>query len=192
MDTTVGFLIGVILIAVALFYVIRWLIRAREDYGGTRIVTCPETARPANVEVDAVHAALTSTFGNPDIRLQTCTRWPLRENCGQECLIDLNVAPADCLVNSVLMKWYSGRKCLHCGVAFEEVNWTDHRPALRSPDGDLRKWSEVSVAEVATVLNTYSPVCWNCYIAQSFVSEHPELVVFRPWKSDMDQHERRL
>jgi hypothetical protein len=25
-------------------------------------------------------------------------------------------------------------------------------------------------------------VCWNCYIAQSFAIEHPELVVYRPWR----------
>lgn len=190
MDTTVGFLIAIILIAVAFFYGIRWFIRARADYDGTRIVTCPETARPANVEVDAVHAVLTSAIGVPDIRLQNCSRWPLRENCGQECLLNLDVAPADCLVDSVLMKWYRGKKCVHCGVTFDELNWTDHKPALRSPAGELRNWNEVSVSDVPTVLDSYRPVCWNCYIAQSFVSEHPDLVVYRPWQVESHEQER--
>jgi hypothetical protein len=26
------------------------------------------------------------------------------------------------------------------------------------------------------------PVCWGCYVAQSFRREHPELVVYRPWR----------
>jgi hypothetical protein len=33
------------------------------------------------------------------------------------------------------------------------------------------------------VLETHLPVCWDCYIAQSFVREHPDLVVYRPWRN---------
>jgi hypothetical protein len=32
------------------------------------------------------------------------------------------------------------------------------------------------------VLETHSAVCWNCYIAQRFRLDHPDLVVFRPWQ----------
>jgi hypothetical protein len=34
------------------------------------------------------------------------------------------------------------------------------------------------------VLETHLPVCWDCYIAQSFVREHPDQVVYRPWRND--------
>lgn len=139
-----------------------------------------------------MHAVLTSAVGVPDIRLQNCSRWPLRENCGQECLLNLDVAPVDCLVNSVLMKWYRGKKCLHCGMTFKGLNWTDHKPALWNPEGDLLNWSQVSVAEIPAVLDTYHPVCRNCYIAQSFVSEYPDLLVYRPWKNDSDHQARHL
>jgi hypothetical protein len=30
-------------------------------------------------------------------------------------------------------------------------------------------------------LQTHLPVCWDCYIAQTFRLEHPDMVVFRPW-----------
>jgi len=184
MDTTVGFLIATILIAVAFFFGIRWFIRARINYGGTRVITCPETKRPADVEVDSVHAALTSVIGRTDIRLQNCSRWPIKENCGQECLTNLDVASDECLVSSVLMKWYRGKKCIHCGVAFEELNWTDHQPALRSAAGGLVTWRDISITDVSKVLDTYRPVCWNCSIAQWFAAEHSDLVVYRPWKND--------
>ena len=190
MDTTVGLLIAIILIAVASFFGLRWIFRARSNYGGTRVVTCPETNHPASVEVDALHAALTTAVHATDIRLQNCSRWPIHENCGQECLIHLDVAPAECLVSSVLIKWYRGKKCLHCGVKFDELNWTNHKPALRNQAGDLVTWNQISLPEISKVLDTYRPVCWNCYIAQSFVIEHPDLVVFRPRNNNATTRQR--
>jgi hypothetical protein len=47
------------------------------------------------------------------------------------------------------------------------------------------QWSEVPVEGFSTVLQTHLPVCWDCYIAQSFVREHPDLVVYMPGRYDM-------
>ena len=67
---TAAYLLVIVLIASASFFGIKWLVRAYSRYRGTKIVTCPETGRPALVEVDALHASLTSTVGLPDIRLK--------------------------------------------------------------------------------------------------------------------------
>jgi hypothetical protein len=182
MDTTVGLLIVTVLIAAAFFFGLRWITRARAKYGGSRVITCPETSHPVSVEVDALQAAFTSAIGLPDIRLQNCSRWPLKKDCGQECLLHLDVAPAECLIHGVLMKWYRGKKCVNCETTFGELHLTDHKPALRSPDGKLLEWNQVSSSEINRVLATHVPVCWNCYTAQSFIVEHPELVVHRPWR----------
>jgi hypothetical protein len=37
----------------------------------------------------------------------------------------------------------------------------------------------VPVADIQTVMSTYTPVCWDCYLAQSFRRDHPEMVVDR-------------
>jgi hypothetical protein len=186
MDTTADLLIvtALVLIAVASFFGIRWILRARSKYGGTQIVTCPETNTSAYVEVDVLEAALTSVLGASDIRLQNCSRWPTKKDCGQECLLNLTVAPSDCLVHGVLMKWYRGKQCLYCGMTFTELHLTDHKPALRNQAGKLLQWNEVAIADMPKVLRSYEPVCWNCYIAQSFAIEHPELVTYRPWKDE--------
>lgn len=181
---TLGYLIVTVLVLTAIYYGIRWLVNVYSRYRGTKLVTCPETGRPAIVEVDALHASLTSTVGLPDIRLQNCSRWPIKEECGQECLANLDVAPDQCLVSGVLMRWYRGKKCRYCGRSFEELHWVDHKPALQSPEGSLLRWSEVSLANLSPVLNTHQPVCWDCYIVQSFRKEHPELVVYRPWPTN--------
>lgn len=80
------------------------------------------------------------------------------------------------------MRWYNTKSCVYCGNRFDEIHLTDHKPGLQSPDGKLVKWSEIPIHGVENVLATYMPVCWSCYVAQSFRREHPELVVYRPWR----------
>lgn len=180
---TEAYLIVLVLIATASLFGIRWLVTAYSRYRGTKIVTCPETGRPAVVEVDALHASLTSTVGPPDIRLENCWRWPIKEQCGQQCLTDLDVEPDQCLVSGVLMRWYRGKTCCYCGKPFEELHWLDHKPGLQSPEGRLMLWRGVSIENLSMVLETHLAVCWNCYIAQSFSRNHPDLVVYRPWRN---------
>ena len=184
MDTAVGSLIAIALLAAALWFGIRWLVRSSSKYQGSRLVTCPETKEPAIVEVDALHASLTSTVRLPDIRLENCSRWPLKGQCGQECLTDLDVAPERCLVSGVLMRWYRDKHCVYCNKKFPELHWLDHRPALLNPAGRLVSWNEINVNALQNVLETHSPVCWDCYIAQEFRLDHPDLVVYRPWLND--------
>jgi hypothetical protein len=182
---TAAYLIVIAFAATALLFTIRGLFRAYSRYRGTRIVTCPETGRPAMVEVDPLRASLTSTVGLPDIRLEKCSRWPIKEQCGQECLVDLDVAPDECLVSGVLMRWYRGKSCAYCNRPFEELHWIDHKPALLSREGKLVIWSEVPIDKLLKVLQTHMAVCWNCYIAQSFRLDHPDLVVFRPGRNSI-------
>ena len=185
MSTAVGSLIAIILMAAALRFGIRWHVRSSSRFRGARIVTCPETNKPTIVEVDALHASLTSAVGLPDIRLKDCSRWPIKEQCGQECLMDLDVAPEGCLVSGVLMRWYRDKNCVYCRKAFPELHWVDHRPALLSADGKLLAWNEVQLDQLRNVLESYAPVCWDCYIAQTFRHDHPDLVVMRPWRNDI-------
>lgn len=183
MLTTTSLLLLILAIATA-YFVIPYLLRAYTRYKGTRIITCPETKTQAVVEIDAKHAALTSIVTKPDIRLESCSRWPLRKDCGQECLASLEGVPHDCLVQGVLMKWYRDKNCVYCGKHFGEVHWTDHKPALQSPDGSLLDWSKVQLEELDRTLATSKAVCWDCYITQSFRLEHPDLVVYRPHVGD--------
>lgn len=164
----------------AIYFAIRYFLRVESKVGGSRAIVCPETKRQATVEVDVRRAALTSLIGQEEIRLENCSRWPLHENCGQECLLQLEVAPPECLVHSVLMKWYRGKKCVFCRRSFETIALTDHKPALLKLDGQTVEWSDIPLAEVDQAMQAFQPVCWDCHIAQTFRREHPELVVIRP------------
>ena len=66
--------------------------RAFRKYRGDRVITCPENHRPAGVTVDTGHVLLTTFEGKPDLRLKSCSRWPERQDCGQQCLSQIEAS----------------------------------------------------------------------------------------------------
>jgi hypothetical protein len=75
--------------------------RAYLKWRGERIITCPENQRPAGVLVNTRHVLLMTLEGKSDLRLKSCSRWPERKDCGQECLRQIEAAPEDCLVSQI-------------------------------------------------------------------------------------------
>jgi len=64
------------------------------QYRGGRAVTCPETHQQVGVRFDALRATVTELGGRPAFRLADCTRWPMRADCGQDCIPEaLETAP---------------------------------------------------------------------------------------------------
>ena len=178
-----------IVMLIALCWVLRAVVSAYLELRGARVVTCPETKAPAGVEVDATHAALTAMLDEPELRLKDCSRWPEREGCGQECVKQIEAAPMECLVRTMLTRWYEGKSCALCGQTFGELNWLDHKPALMRVDHKIVEWCEIRPETIPSTLATHKPVCWNCDIAETFRHEHAEMVVDRPWKNE-DLHRR--
>jgi hypothetical protein len=177
---TVVYTIILALVLVAIYFGIRFFVSSRRRFGGGRMIVCPETAKEAMVEVNTRHAALSSLLGQTDLRLENCWRWPLKQDCGQECLLQLDVAPPECLVRSVLEKWYRGKQCVYCQHPFEDINIISHKPALLNPEGVTVEWGQIPLTAATEAMNTYLPVCWDCHIAHEFHLQHPDLVVERP------------
>ncbi len=148
-------------------------------YRGARFVKCPEDSRVQAVTVDASKAAFSAAIGNPQLELKECTRWPEMQDCGQDCLRQIEYGPQDCLVRNVVAHWYKGRRCAVCGHVFSEIHWHDHAPALLGADGRTLQWSEVPLARLTAYMDSNEPVCWDCHVVQTFRREHPELVVYR-------------
>ena len=173
----------IVLLALAAAYAIFRIVLASRLYlrfRGKRIVSCPETKQAAAVRVSAGKAALETTVHTPQLRLSECSRWPERQACGQECLAQIQEAPKDCLVWTIVNRWYQGQTCVYCHKPFGELRWHDHRPALMNEKQKTVQWSEIPAEKLQEVLSTHWPVCWNCHIAETFRREHPELVVDRP------------
>lgn len=185
---TALYLTAAVLVIGAGYFLGRRLLRLYETFNNSQVIICPETKKQAMVGVDARRAVLTSLIGRPDIRLESCWRWPLRADCGQECLAQLDVASPDCLVHGVLMKWYTGKQCAFCRRVFDELHLIDHQPALLTPEGTGIEWGQVLLPNLMDVLATHKPVCWNCHIAHLFYVEHPDLVVDRTYSQASSSH----
>jgi hypothetical protein len=154
-------------------------VQAYFGYRGKRLITCPETHKPAAVDVAAGEAALGAFLSEPTLRLKECSRWPERQDCGQECLQQIEVDPENCLVWNIVSRWYEGKKCVICHKSFGELRHLDHAPALIGPDHKTAEWREFRPEQLPEVFSTHRPVCWNCHVAGTFRRLHPDLVVDR-------------
>jgi hypothetical protein len=83
------FLVAVIVVALEVPY---WGYRAIHGFRyylkfrGTRLVVCPETHKPAVVEVAARSMGWRAILNEPCLHLSECSRWPMRQDCGQNCM----------------------------------------------------------------------------------------------------------
>lgn len=170
---------GAILILALMFVLGRAFLRVFLEFTGNRVITCPENRCPAGVRVDAAHAGITGIKGDPELRLKSCSRWPERQGCGQQCLSQIEAAPGDCLVRNILTNWYAGKTCALCGKPIGEIQWADHKPALMNPEHMTVQWQDLRPENVPGALATHRPVCWNCHIVNSVMIHHPDLVTDR-------------
>jgi len=171
---------AILIVAAVLVLADGWLRRS-----GTRVITCPDTGETEGVEIDAFRGAVADVFRPvPHLRLKDCSRWPEKQDCDQACIHQIEQAPDGCRLQTLLERWYEGKTCFWCEKTFAFIHWHDHRPALRSPEGKLVEWSDVEPEDVYSTLDTHAPVCFNCFIAESFRHEHPDMVVNRNWDRD--------
>ncbi len=166
--------VAIVALAAAFRLIWMWL-----KFRGDRVITCPANMRPAGVRVDARHAAASSLVKSPELRLCSCTRWPEMAGCAQDCLKQIEAAPAGCLVRNILADWYEGETCVSCGRVFAPIDWAAPQPAVRTTDGRELEWDEIPADHMNEVLASGSPVCFSCHMANRLVHDHPELAIDR-------------
>ncbi|HEX7486335.1 MAG TPA: hypothetical protein VF332_09295 [Vicinamibacterales bacterium] len=154
-----------------------WFGRRYLKLRGPRLVECPETNAPAAVNIRTAQAAMGQHFS-----LSDCSRWPEKQSCGRECLAQIERAPAECLIRSVVTKWYAGKSCAVCHKPLGEIDWFERKPGLLDGSGRARPWRDVPPEELPETLAHEQPICFDCYVAATFRQEHPELVLDNPWK----------
>ena len=171
---------GIAILAVAAATAFTSFFNTWRRYHGLRVITCPDNLHPAAVRVDAGRAARWAAIsGEPPVRLRSCSRWPEKEGCAQDCLAQIEASPEACLVQSIVASWYAGKRCFYCRKHIEDIAWHERPPAVLTPEGGTREWKEIAAQELPEVFKTHQPVCWPCHIRESFRREHQELVVER-------------
>ena len=78
----------------ALYYGIRGISRLSRGLG-SRLVTCPETKQPTIVDVAAGAKGIEGFPVLDRFRIRECSRWPVRRDCGQDCLRQIEARPAN-------------------------------------------------------------------------------------------------
>ncbi len=160
-----------------------WLTRRYLALRGARLVQCPENRQPAAVNVKSLRRAV-----GGDWSLAGCSRWPEREACGRECLAQIERAPDDCLVRNIVTGWYAGKSCAVCGKPLGHVDWYERKPAAIDASGRTQAWSDIPPETLPDVLDNHRPVCFDCYVSETFRREHPELVLDNPWTRVEPRH----
>ena len=163
------------------FYRMALAVRQFLRFGGKMLVTCPETQHPAAVNIDNWRAVLTRAAAPHHLQLSACSRWPERRECGQECLCQVEEDPEAHRVWTVASQWYAGKDCAYCGREIE-MSHLRHPAALLDAEKQMNEWSGVPAEKLQEAFASSAPVCWNCYITESFIHEHPGRTVIRPWK----------
>jgi hypothetical protein len=155
-------------------------LRIARQLHGVRVVTCPDTGRPAVVGVDVRHA-IASGLGEPvtRLRLRACSRWAERGRCDEPCVCEAAM-PAS-TPRAIVDRLLKGKPCVFCRKPIEHVAFLGHYPALLQADGTTVAWPEVPLGRLQERLGTQPPVCWDCHITETFRRRYPELVTDRPW-----------
>jgi hypothetical protein len=151
--------------------------RVWRDYRGHRLVTCPETGRPAAVQIDLGHAIASLTLDGGEVRLESCSRWAARGPCDQPCLPE--AMHYESAAARIVYAWAQHKTCTSCGSPLEESEVLGHHVALRGADGVTREWVDIATERLRDALHFELPVCWNCHVAEQFRRTHPELVTDR-------------
>ncbi len=128
---------------------------------GRQSVSCPDSGQPANVEVDRKFAFLTAWRGQEHWRLESCSRWPEKGDCGQECLAELEPSPEN--VDRLLTKWYQGKSCAICARALTPGDWRRSRLAVLNDQQKLFELRDMYLEELQDKLQNMRPLCWNCH-----------------------------
>jgi hypothetical protein len=166
---------------VAVVLVVGFLIRFWKRTSAPRLITCPENDTPQAVELDPGHRLRQALQGKDAMYLRDCSRWPEREDCGQQCLAQIAAAPDGCRVRSLLDEFYAGKSCVLCGKEFgEKIDWYEHEPAFIDADRNIRSWKDIPPEKLPEVMATQYPVCWDCKVIETVRQKHPERVTDRP------------
>ena len=128
---------------------------------GRQPVICPDSGQPVDVEVDREFAFWSALRGQEHSRLESCSRWPEKGDCGQECLEQ--VAPSPENVERLMISWYQDKACAICTRAITPSDWRRGRLAWLDNEYKLVELRQVDLKQLQFALEGMRPLCWTCH-----------------------------
>lgn len=145
-----------------------------------RIVKCPETTKTVAIGLEPRRAMAPEVLGRRRLKVRRCTEWPARMACRQECLSEVERAPDDCRVASILRGWYADKRCAFCRAPLSPIGIATHKPAILSATGETFEWGAIKPETIHEVIATHRPVCWDCHVIETLSRTHRDRPVEGP------------
>ena len=128
---------------------------------GRQSAICPENGQPVDVEVDNKYGFWTALRGQEHSRLKSCTRWPEKGDCGQECLAQVDPSPEN--VERLMLGWYRGKACTICARSITPSDWRRGRLAWLDAQHKLVELRQVDLKQLQLAMQAMRPLCWICH-----------------------------
>ncbi len=126
----------------------RGILRRRHK---TTVVICPTMKLPAEVGLD------------PELRMESCSRWPELQSCSQSCMPQVQFSAEDL---HDFAAHYEGKKCSSCGTALTRDDWYKSRLAVLENNTGVPKIPGADRPSILSVPETCDPICSACYAAK--------------------------
>jgi len=120
-------------------------------HGKTTVVICPAMELPAEVRLD------------PDLRMESCSRWPELQSCSQSCMPQVQFSAEDLYDFAAR---YEGKQCASCGAALTRDDWYKSRLAVLGTNTGVPKIPEVVRPSSFSIPEKSDPICSACYGAK--------------------------
>jgi hypothetical protein len=159
-----GVLIAAALVAYAAMAFVTW-----RRFKGARVVTCPETGRPAAVALDAGHAAVSAVWETTDLKVERCSCWPMQAGCDQACVAQIAAAPDGTRGLTMAIAYFQHKRCAICQCPIAPPKAGTLRPGFMHPvTHQVIAWDEVPPEDLPDAFATRRPICPPCTRAESF------------------------
>ena len=128
---------------------------------GRQPAICPENGEPVDIELDNKYSFWTALRGQEHARLQSCTRWPEKGDCGQECMAQIDPSPEN--VERLMLSWHKDKVCAICTRAITPSDWRRGRLAWLDKQHKLIELRQVNLRQLQSELEEMRPLCWTCH-----------------------------
>jgi hypothetical protein len=128
---------------------------------GRRAVKCPASGQHADVEIDHEFALKSAMHGLEHSRLQSCSRWPEKGECGQECLAQVEPSPEN--LERLFSSRFASRCCAICTRDITPADWRQGRLAVLDQNQQLFEMRDIAVDTLQSTLRDTRPLCWKCH-----------------------------
>ena len=149
-------------------------------YHGTRVILCPEAREPAAVRVDFGRAALAAIWGYSNVELASCSQWPARRGCAQNCVKQLRSPNAETDPKALAKRFFAHRACALCGHAIYPLSALTLQPGFMNPvTRTVDTWDGLPAEQLPQAFASWRPLCMSCTLAEQTRQRIPDRVTDR-------------